>query len=234
VELLLGRMQMDAGRRRILVLPAGQRPARRVLHALASAWPEQSRNLVAVTGDSIAFDTIYRDRSFAWDIRDIPIPLVIFRHEQPLPPHPPLSPAGAERAARDDEKVDYGAATAMDDLLLNARIVETLIEAAYPAAGRRQLLAQADQLAANLRSAKFSDPGNAHSADLFDSAGNRRSGSGEHVVCLRPHIDAATGRVARIATLEIWAWQGKDQGPACLPVRSLKLGYGTEGTRYGQ
>ena len=40
---------------------------------------------------------------------------------------------------------------------------------------------------------------------LFAANGNRRSGTGEHVVCLRPVIE--NGRVLPRARLEVWRWQ---------------------------
>lgn len=180
-RLLIGRL---SGERSVLVLPAVDKPARRVLRTLAAAAPREARNLVAVTGDSIGFNVIYRDREFAWNSQELPIPLVFFCHQDPI-------------AWPDFEPKPPPFASATDDELLNAELLRIVLEAAYPPTSdpttRAPLVAGAAALAQQLR---------AQDTDFFDPSGNRRGGSGEYVVCRRPHI--VEDRVLNSATIEVW------------------------------
>src|SRR5262245_31780251 len=72
------------GERTILVVPTVTAPARRLLGALAQGTPGSSRRLVAVTGDGIPVNALFRDGEFAWPVRSIPIPLVLFTHPDPF------------------------------------------------------------------------------------------------------------------------------------------------------
>jgi hypothetical protein len=181
-RMLIGRLP---GQRSLLVLAAVDRPARRVLRTLAAAAPREARNLVAVTGDSIGFNVIYRDREFAWNSQELPIPLVFFCHQDPIawPKYDPVSPPSF--------------ASATDDVLLNAELLRIVLEAAYPPTGdpgsRGPLVADADALARQMRTLH---------AGYFDASGNRQGGSGEYIVCRRPHIEG--DRVLSSATIEVW------------------------------
>jgi hypothetical protein len=64
----------------LLVLPANVQRARRFLRTLCQRAPLETRNLVVVNGDAISFNSIYRDRDVAWNILDVPVPLVFFSH----------------------------------------------------------------------------------------------------------------------------------------------------------
>jgi hypothetical protein len=172
------------GQRPLLVLPTVDKPARRFLRALAAVDPVQVRSAVAVTGDSISFNVIYRDREWAWNGQELPVPLVFFCHQDPTA-WPDLDPDAAPPPH----------ASATDDELLNAELVRVLLEAAYPTSGqgRGPLLTDADALAQRLHGA---------SGRYFDASGNRRGGSGEYVVCRLPHIE--DGQVRGSATIEVW------------------------------
>ncbi len=110
----------------LLALPTGAQPARRFLRALCRRAPLEVRNVVVVTGDAIAFNNVYRDREVAWNIQDMPVPLVFFSHRNPV-----------------DAKAGFGAkeasglinATGTQDVLLNRDIIEALVLAAFDRTG---------------------------------------------------------------------------------------------------
>src|SRR5438874_2669341 len=83
VERLL-REQWSPLERQLLVLPAAPAAARRVLRALTGAAPLAGRNLVAISGDSMNINTVYRDADIAWNIRAVPVPVVFFTHQNPV------------------------------------------------------------------------------------------------------------------------------------------------------
>ncbi len=186
--------------RRVLVLPAGAAQARRVLRAMTGAMPFVGRNVVAVSGDSISLNTVYRDADIAWNVRAVPIPVVFFAHQNPVawdvdPDQKPLAGAKA-----DDPGV-LVPPTATDDVLLHAFLVRLLVESAYqidqPAGPA--LTDSADVLAERLRG---------HRPVVFDAAGNR--GGGEYVVALLPQIEPVHGgaEVQSSAILEVWSREG--------------------------
>ena len=169
--------------RPLLIVPVGSQPARRFLHAMTTAAP-QTRNLVVATGDSISFNTVYRDRDFAWHIQDVPVPLVFFCHHDPV-----------AWDAVDGNQTDMDFATSTDLLLLHSSILEKTLRAAFPwARPQAALVRNAEELRQQLWQ---------QSGDFFEASGNRQPYTGEHVVTLRPRIQ--DGRVLPVATLEVWA-----------------------------
>ncbi|QJW95362.1 hypothetical protein [Frigoriglobus tundricola] len=56
--------------------PGAQRPG--------PGEPRRARRLVAITGDGIPVNALFRDGEFAWPVRAIPVPLVLFTHTDPL------------------------------------------------------------------------------------------------------------------------------------------------------
>lgn len=169
--------------RSLLILPIGAQPARRLLHVLTSTAPK-TRNVVAVSGDSIGLNTIRRDRDEAWNVQDVPVPLVIFCHHHPEDPDVTyVEPGTRERR------------NATDILLLHLSLIDKVIKAAYDwQAERPGLAADADELRERLRDQQ---------RDFFDVLGNRLPDTGEHVIYLRPHVHA--DQVQPVATLEVWA-----------------------------
>jgi hypothetical protein len=196
-------------RRPLLVVPAGSSPSRRLLRELEQIAPVDSRRFVVATGDSISFTNVYRDREVAWPIRDLPFPLVLFCHCNPVltaANAPADSAAPGEEAANPDEG---SPATGTEDLLLFSDIIQALVQAACQ---DHQFPATGDELGARLRQAHWHEGRvrlGGEGQPLFHSEGpergNRRSGTGEHVVCLRPCI-TPDGRVLPQATLAVWAW----------------------------
>src|SRR5262249_31134947 len=142
-----------------LVLPATPPAARRVLRALTGAMPLIGRNLVAVGGDSMNINTVYRDADIAWSVRAVPVPVVFFTHQNPVAWDEP----GVRSQGSGVRSQGAASAAAMpllppngtDDVLLHAELVSLLVQAAYqidgvdgPALG---LLTNSDALAARLR-----------------------------------------------------------------------------------
>jgi hypothetical protein len=193
VQALIGFMPPSPDERFLLILPAVDRPARRFLRSLALSAPREIGNVVVVTGDSIAFNTLYRDRKTVWNIQDLPVPIVVFCHQDPV------AWDGAGAAGVMDAETARSFTSGTDEELLNADIVTTLVESAFgldkplsatPAAA---IVGNADDLNAEIRRRR---------SDYFAADGNRQGGSGEYLVTLRPVIFA--GRVLPLATLEVW------------------------------
>lgn len=182
------------GDRTLLIVPTVTAPARRVLGALAQGNPGAARRLVAVTGDGIPVNALFRDGEFAWPVRALPVPLVLFTHTDPFDwdePGGPPAPAGYELPP----PARPGAVkNSTEDIQLFTLLMRTVARGVYPD-GADRAAAGADELAERFR---------ALTPSFFDAAGNRLSGSGEHVVVLRP-----TPRVDGVVTypdaeLEVW------------------------------
>jgi hypothetical protein len=182
-------------RPQLLALPAGAQPARRFLRALCRQAPLEIRNVVVVTGDAVSFNSIYRDRNVAWNIQDMPVPLVIFSHRNPMD-----SAAGFGKKDADGRTDNTGT----QDVLLQRDLAEALVLAAFGPGG---LAGDADQFLKRLGHTRWSkghihndlikdDPpplskgGPGGSAlpgrPFFDSAGDRLPDTGEHIIWLRP------------------------------------------------
>jgi hypothetical protein len=171
--------------RPLLPLPApAAQPARRFLRGLLRTAPTQADRFVVALGDSFDFNTVYRDRNQIWPIQDLPFTLVFFCHRNPVDPDAFAPDQSATADAVPDPSGRTSSGT--DILLLYRDVVEALAQAAYHDG---QLVADADQLRANLRTACWRD-GRVHfdseGKHLFDQEGNRFSHSGEHVVWLEP------------------------------------------------
>jgi hypothetical protein len=210
--------QYPAQRRPLLVLPAGSsQTARRFLRGLFRVSTKEARHFVVATGDGIAFNTVYRDRNLAWPIQDLPFNLVFFCHRNPVDPDAGFVAEGGSNSVLPDQG---SPATGTEDLLLNMDIVETLTQAAYeswPAGG--------DQLAISLEKAQWYEGRISFGADgksLFDAQGNRTSGTGEHIVWLRPTVRREHGEPQ--AYIEVWAL-GLEK-----PFRVLSVNYDDMGS----
>jgi hypothetical protein len=182
----------------MVVLPTTSQRARRFLRTLCSMAPQDLRNLVVMSGDAITFNNIYRDRDLAWNILDMPVPLVFFSHRNPI-----------TQAAGFGQKVDnYISTTGTQDLLLYADILNALLQAAFQ---NQVLTADADALKQRLQATRW-DKGRIFnsgfttapddSIDLFTSEGDRNSKTGEHVVWLKPEFSG--NRVEPRASITVW------------------------------
>jgi hypothetical protein len=178
-----------------LVIPSVTAPARRVLGALAQGNPAVARRLVAVTGDGIPVNALFRDGEFAWPVRAIPIPLVLFTHtnpfdwDEPSDGNPPrgyeLSPPGRPGDVK----------SSTEDIQLFTTMIRVLARGSFPD-GRNQLTDGPDALVARFRT--LSPP-------FFESSGNRLRGSGEFVVVLRPTPRAESGATYPDAVIEVFS-----------------------------
>ena len=148
--------------RSVLVLPCDVQPARRVLRAFTGCSPLIGKDMIAVTGDAVSLNNIYRDQEAGWNIWDIPVPLILFAHQNP--------------AAWDE---DLEPPTATDEVLLYYDLVGMLMRSLYPSEG---MLLDADGLAERLRNPI---PPN---RPYFREDGDRLDDSGAHVILLQPHF----------------------------------------------
>jgi hypothetical protein len=178
--------------RSLLILPTVAPPARRILSGITGATPVLRRHLVAVSGDSISFNDVYRDGALIWNVRLVSVPLVFFAQQNPV---------AWDRTPAEGEPIQFGLhpTNGTDDVLHYADIMRIVAEEAYDLraqGGPNKLLANADDLADRLRS---------RSPAYFDADGNRRGGSGEYVVYFRPHY--GEGTEVPSAVLETWVYR---------------------------
>lgn len=170
--------------RSLLVLPAVTQPARRALRALAAGSPLVGwQQLVAVTGDGVSFNTVYRDGDVAWPVQELSIPLVFFAHQNPVRWAPAAGPA---------DTTGLHPPTATDDVLLFADMFKVIAQALY--LGER--VTDADKLAELVRK-----------QDFYGPDGERKAGQGEYVVVVRPQFMEG-GRVARAAVIDVYTRRG--------------------------
>jgi hypothetical protein len=201
-QFLLQDLARPPRQRRPLLVVAGQSgPSRRFLRALGRQAPDQARRCVVATGDAIPFNTVYRDRRVAWPIQDLPFTLVFFCHRNPVDGETGFRPG---RLVPDDS-LGAASATGTEDVLLYGDVIEALV-----LAGQREgpPCADAAELGRRLAAMSFRDgrlrDDPAGQPLLFDSHGNRNSGTGAHVVCLRPRFQG--NRVLPEATIEAAGW----------------------------
>jgi hypothetical protein len=188
------------GERSLLILPTIAPPARRVLRTLTEGVPLIGRRLVAVTGDGISVNTIYRDGEFAWPVRAMPVPMVFFTHANPFGWDDTLPPPSST-----------------DDVLHFAELARVAAESVFApphSSVAEGLVTSADHLAVRLRERPF-----------FDKKGNRLGGEGEFVLVLRPTIrdSRSVGKTPEDATLETYR---RGAGRAWVMMKSLPVTHG--------
>lgn len=178
--------------RNLLLVPTVPNPARRLLISLCGAEPRLSRHLVVISGDGISFNNVYRDGDLIWNVRQMPVPLVFFTHQNPVEWAADRPPPASQR-----EKGKLYGPHGSDDVRLMSDLSGVLAEAAFdvrsPSSFAQNLATDADIFRERLV---------CREPPFFEMSGNRRSGRGEFVVCLRPMFDAA--RPGILATLEVW------------------------------
>jgi hypothetical protein len=199
------------GERTLIVVPTVPAPARRVLSALAQAR-ESAHRLVAVTGDGISVNTLFRDGEFAWPVRALPIPLVMFTHADPFgwdAPGDPVPPKGYELVPPRPGAVK----STVEDVHLFTGVARALVRGAFPDGGAT--VPGATAFARNLRA-----------LELFEPSGNRARGSGEFVVVVRPTPRAEGVVTAADAVIEVWArangaWARRHARPVVQTIRPI-------------
>jgi hypothetical protein len=193
---MLNQMRGGGPRRPLLVLTGQQQPSRRFLRDLARSAPELARRFVVATGDALSFNTIYRDRLVTWPIQDLPFTLVFFAHRNPIDESAGFVTPPAERGTNDTRALPSGT----EDVLLYRDIVEA-VALAFREGDRPSR--HADDLGAGLAGIHLAgEPG----VPLFGPGGQRNSGTGEHVVLVRPKFHGS--RVLPRSTIEVWARHG--------------------------
>jgi hypothetical protein len=196
--------------RPLLLLGGQSQPSRRFVRALARLSPLKTRRFVAATGDAIPFNAVCRDRDVVWPVQDLPCNLVFFCHCDPV----------ADRRFAEGQADVSGT----EDLLLYADMVTALVRAN---GGSRGPCADADELRRRFRYLRLDDGRPALGSDgpkLFDEAGNRNGGTGEHVVWLKPSFRGE--RALPEATLTAFALDpGKGAwAPRCRPLHLTYTG----------
>jgi hypothetical protein len=148
----------------------------------------------------------------AWPIQDLPYPLVFFCHHNPVDREAGFRPVGEAPPP----SAGGSATTGTEDVLLYEDIIEALTYTnAPPAADASELRKRLGEVCLKVEGRVGPGPGGVR---LFDEHGGRRSGTGEHVVCLRPKISVEVRRgsesVTRVlpqASVEVWAWRAGEQ-----------------------
>jgi hypothetical protein len=198
------------GERTLIVVPTVPAPARRVLSALAQARGSATR-LVAVTGDGISVNTLFRDGEFAWPVRALPIPLVLFTHADPFDWDDPGDepPKGYELTPPRPGAVK----STVEDIHLFTGMARAVVRGAFPDGGATA--PGAAEFARNLRA-----------LDLFDATGNRSRGSGEHIVVVRPTPRVEGAVTTADAVIEVWtrangAWERRHARPVVQTLRPI-------------
>jgi hypothetical protein len=191
----------------LIVTPAATQPARRFLRGLVRAAPSEARRFVVATGDGVPFNAIYRDRNVTWPIQDLPFSFLLFCHRNPVDESAgfrPEGPLGGETGER------LASSLGTEDLLLNMDIVATILQASFTP---NPPTFDPAEIQRRMRQARWSrgqelvcfEP---DAEALFDADGNRRSGTGEHIVYLRPA--STTEQVQPKSIIEVWSWQRGD------------------------
>ncbi len=179
-RLMDSKLEQHAEQKRpLLILPADTEPTRRFLRALVRSAPVEARHFVVATGDSLAFNTIYRDRNMAWPIQDLPFKLVLFFHDNPI-----------AWDSSEANSATEGTAPGTEDLLLFGHVVRAILAGCFTHTAK-ELPRDSSTLAALWR-------------DFFDANGNRLLGDGEHVVYLEPRVRGK--QVLPEATIHVWRW----------------------------
>ncbi len=223
--------------RSVLVLPAAVQRMRRYLGFLCQQAPHLARNLVVVNGDAITFHNVFRDRDFAWNVLDLPVPVVFFSHRNPVDSTARINWNFAWH--RIEQKGRERSTSGTHEILLYRDIVEAMLYATF-ADGK--LLDDADQVAERLRQTTWrpaprdADPSDWHynrvqnalvqrqhaltEHALFDAHGDRRPGTGEHIVWLHPNFRDDRLMALQPCTISIWRYL-PDPAPRRRGTKSL-------------
>jgi hypothetical protein len=201
------------GTRTVLVVPSVTAPTRRVLRALVQGNPAVGRRLVAVTGDGLGVNTFFRDRDFAWPVRSLPIPIAMFTHADPFAWDTPGNAAIPPRGYELEPPAPGAVRSSTEDIRLFTRLTRVVAAGVFPPIATA-IVRTPDALATNLHSLKPA---------FFDPVGNRLSGSGEHIVVLRPIFpgEAPSDHPHLDAMLEVYGHRPEIPGWQLLHTRAL-------------
>ncbi len=201
------------GMRTMLVIPTVSAPARRTMRWLVQGNPAIGRQLVALTGDGISVNTFFRDREFAWPVRSLPVPMVLFTHADPLG----WDQLGVGHKPPPDYELTQPAPgevrSSTEDIRLFTRVTRVLAQALFPN-GSNHVVTNADEFVKRLQDERPA---------FFDTAGDRLDDTGEHVVVLRPIFpgEERTELSKADATLEVYTRTDHSTGWTLVHSRSL-------------
>lgn len=188
-ESILAVCRDNPTRRILLILPTVTQPARRLLRALVEGEPRLRDRLVVVTGDGIPVNAFTRDGQFAWPVHALPVPVVLFTHNDPAGWDAPGSPAPPGYELRPPNTTE--------EVLHFARLGRILVEGVFGLGGTPGVGSPAG-------SAELCRRLHARSPAFFEPSGERRGGSGEYVVVLRPNPPESGPHGLPEATLDIY------------------------------
>lgn len=183
--------------RELLVMPGGPAPARRVLRSLYRTDPNERFFWVVTAGDAIDWNTIYRDRRLTWSIDDVPFPLIVFMHRNPVEQHL----TSGRGFVPDSSTTEKPNPTGTDDLLLYRDIGMSLVQGCFAA---QAISAGPDRLLASLREQE-----DFQKQRLFDESGNRTGRGGEYITLLRPRHDGL--KILSKSTVEVYERQASSE-----------------------
>lgn len=201
--------------RSLLVVPTVTQPARRLLKTLAESSPSLDQRFVAVTGDGIPVNAIYRDGEFAWPLHTIRVPLVFFMHNNPAGWDPESNPLNQQSTD------NLQPPNSTEDVLHFAELARVVFEASFPpsestAESSRNVSQSSSGLSERLRQAGMRD----QVQKFFDPSGNRMGGTGEYIVIVLPISTEITENRLNSAQLEIWQ---RGPGGRWQRVRTLEI-----------
>jgi hypothetical protein len=196
--------------RTVLLLPTVTAPARRIIRSLIQEQTDIGERMIAVIGDGISVNTLFRDRDIAWPISALSIPVVLFTHADPFA----WDTAEAETSVLASYALPAPAAgevcSTTEDVEHFRRLGQVLLTAVYNQQSL-ELVADSAELSQALRSSQ---------PPFFHDDGNRRGGNGEHIVVLWPQSPGGTDPTVE-GVLEVYTRQLPDKQWRCLHRRIL-------------
>ncbi len=189
-------------------------PTRRLLRLMSGQSDSRLRGMTVAAGDTLGFNTVYRDWQELWPATDLPFRVVFFCHENPVD-----ESAGF---VRDPAAHERHKATGTEDLLLNRDMAMALISAW----GEMNETDGPLEMAKLLRELRFQTSGPVLPRDqqvvsaplFFDIDGERTPETGEHVVTLHPGSSRVPGGPGLI---EVWSIQKEQSGPRYIRLRQM-------------
>ncbi|MFM7150308.1 MAG: hypothetical protein ACKO23_10740, partial [Gemmataceae bacterium] len=183
--------------RSLLVLTGQQQPCRRFLRDLARSSPSDSRKFLVLMGDTLSLNAILRDRRITWPIQDLPFPAVAFAHRNPVD-----TQSGFNFSGKESTRLEETDPSSTDDLLLYRDIVEACVlsrlnQLSTPSTSE-EWIHLLDRICFHDQHLNLDEMGRR----LFSKNGKRASGSGEHLLYVRP--EAETDRIYPRAIIEVW------------------------------
>jgi hypothetical protein len=198
--------------RELLVLPGNAALTRRVLRGLVRLDPNERFFWVVTTGDAVSWNNIYRDRRLAWNIEDVPFPLIVFMHRNPVERHLHEN----DSFAPESETTGSARCTGTDDLLLYRDIGQALVRTCFRDG---VVLNDPDQLISRLREEQDES-----GFSIFDALGNRQGKGGEFITLLRPLYDGL--HVLPLSNIEVYHRDPASQH--WQKIESIRADYGSK------